>query len=66
MKITDNDERDEISIEGLRSIEYAILVGALRAASNDLRTDYIVFYGAERGDVVSFLNKIEEQDKKLA
>ena len=64
MKITPDDPRDEVSIHGLKCIEYTILIGALRAASNDLRAEYVVFYGAERGDVVSFLNKFEEEDKR--
>jgi hypothetical protein len=68
MKITTDGMLDEVSITGLKDEEYTILIGALREAANEIenkRPDYTLVYGADRGAVVQFLNKLLEEDGKL-
>ena len=67
MKITLDDLNDEVSISGLKDVEYTIVFNALRAAANDInrKSDYVVFYGAERDEVVKCFNKIQEEDDGL-
>jgi hypothetical protein len=67
MKIMTDELHDEVSILGLKDVEYTIVFNALMAAANDInrKTDYVVFYGAERDEVVKFFNKIKKEDDGL-
>jgi len=68
MKITTDGMLDEVSITGLKDEEYTILIRALREAAKDIenrRSDYTLVYGADRGAVMQFFNKLWEEDGKL-